>query len=184
MPTKLVLIRHGQTDWNIAGRYQGFTDIDLNDTGVMEARELRRTIDRRGISRVYSSDSVRASHFARLVFPDLDINESPNLREMRFGIFEGLTYDEILARHGRVYRDWLDDPTAVTIPEGEDFYSFERRVNVEVSRIVSENIGLTAAIVTHAGPIRAILRVRNKAIGFWEIRPDNASVTTIEVPDG
>jgi len=181
MATRLVLIRHGETDWNVQKRYMGSTDVALNGNGIAQAQDLAARLDKRGISAVYSSDSSRACDFARIVFPEFVITKKTGFREMNFGIFEGLTHEEILVRHGQVYDTWLRDPFTVAIPGGESFAALAARVRAAAGELAARHGNAVLAVVTHSGPIRALLQDAPSAQDFWGMRPDNASVYTIEV---
>lgn len=181
MATKLVLIRHGETDWNIQGRYLGHTDIGLNANGLAQAERLAGEIDRSGLNYVYASDMSRAFEFARIVFPGFDIFKIPFLREMDFGLFEGRTHAELIASHPELYRKWVDDPFTASIPGAETFGSFEKRIRDGMLNIISRHMGKKVAVVTHSGPIRVMLRDHRKVADFWGIETKNASVHNIEV---
>jgi broad specificity phosphatase PhoE len=178
--TRLILIRHGETDWNHERRYISFTDAGLNATGIAQAEALRRRLTGEKVSAVYSSDSVRASDFARLVFKGHRIEKLPGLREMSFGVFEGLNHEEITRRYPGAYDTWLKDPIGSVIPEGERWSSFSGRVTKIFKKIISLNKGRTAAVVTHAGPIRVILGRILRPESIWDIMPASASVTIVE----
>lgn len=181
MATTFLLIRHGETDWNIQKRYLGSTDVPLNAAGITQARALCARLDTAGITAVYASDLDRAMTFARIVFPTATVIPHTAFREMDFGVFEGLTHDEILAQHDSIYRRWLADPLATPVPGGESFAALSRRVREAVTTIAEKYRGATIAIVTHSGPIRVLLHDNPRTEDFWGIRPDNASVHTIEV---
>ena len=181
MATRFVLIRHGETDWNVQKRYMGSADITLNGNGIKQAEMLAARLDKTGIDAVYSSDSTRAFVFARIVFPEFEITKHPGFREMNFGIFEGLTHEEIAARHGKVYDNWLKNPFTVAIPDGESFAALVTRVRSAAKEIATRHGNAAIAVVTHSGPIRALLQDAPTTQDFWGMRPDNASVYTIEV---
>lgn len=181
MATRLVLIRHGETDWNIQKRYMGSTDVALNENGMKQAEMLATRLDKRAIRAVYSSDSARASVFARIVFPEFDITKHPGFREMSFGIFEGLTHEEIMVRHSSAYENWLKDPFTAAIPDGESFAALETRVRSAARELAALHRDRAIAVVTHSGPIRVLLQDAPTTQDFWGMRPDNASVYTIEV---
>lgn len=184
--TKLILIRHGQTDWNYQKRYSGFTDIDLNEKGKWQARQLSKRLSKEKIHKVYSSDMKRTLQFGRIVFKDMPIEEISELREMNFGIFESLTYREIMDKHSKIYRKWIDNPLGTTIPNGESLNNLARRVRKAVAKILSCNKNKTVAIFTHAGPIRVILCdiLRLDLKDIWQIEPGSASISIIEFVKG
>lgn len=178
--TKLILMRHGQTDWSIKKRYCSFTDIDINDEGKKQAERLCCKLHKEKIHRVYSSDAKRALNFARIVFKGLPVEKIPELREMNFGIFEGLTYQEIMEKYPEIYTKWLSNPFNTIIPKGEGVNELEKKIKRFLRKIISLNINKTIAIVTHAGPIKIIINSILKPKNIWEIKTDLASLSIIE----
>ena len=186
MSTKVILIRHGETDWSYQKRYCGFTDIDLNEKGRQQARELLKRLSKEKIHKVYSSDMKRTLQFAEIVFKDVPVKEMVNLREMNFGIFEGLIYKDIMEKYPQIYGKWLERPLDIAIPQGESLNSMARRVRKALRRILSHNRNKIVAVFTHAGPIRVILcdilKVDLKEI--WQIEQELASISIIEFVEG
>jgi len=185
--TKVILIRHGQTDWNCQKRYCSFTDVDLNQKGRAQVRQLSKQLSNEKVDKVYSSDMKRALQSARIIFKDTPLEEVAALREINFGMFEGLRYQEIMERYGGIYRKWLDNPFGVAIPRGESLSSFVKRVRKALRRILSRNNNnRTVVIVAHGGPIRVVLcdvlglDVRK----IWQIEPKLASISVIEFAKG
>ncbi|MDD5495754.1 MAG: histidine phosphatase family protein [Candidatus Omnitrophica bacterium] len=179
---RLILIRHGETDCNLEARYCGFCNFPLNEKGVWQSRKLAARIKRFRIDKVYSSDLKRACQTSEILFRKAKIEKFPDLREINVGIFEGLRYEEIAERHGRLYKKWLADPFGVKIPEGESFTEMRTRVRKRLAFIASTNAGKTVAIISHGGPIRVVL---NDALGrgpkrFWEITLDNCALSIID----
>jgi len=180
MPTRLILIRHGQTDWNSKKRYISFTNIDLNCRGKNEAKKLYWRLRRERIHKVYSSNAKRALNFARIALRGHPIEKTPELREMNFGIFEGLTYKEIMKKYPKLYTRWIKNPSHAIIPNGESLNDFKKRIRKILARIISLNRNKTSAIVTHAGPIKIIVSDILKSKDIWKIEPSLASLSIIE----
>lgn len=184
--TKVILIRHGETDWSYQKRYCGFTDIDLNEKGRRQARRLHKRLSKETIHKVYSSDMKRTLQFAKIVFKDLPAEQLVDLREMNFGIFEGLTYQDIMEKYPRIYRNWLENPLDIIIPRGEGLNSMARRVRKALRRIIFHNSNKTVAVFTHGGPIRVILC---DILGLdlkevWKIEQELANISIIEFVEG
>jgi probable phosphoglycerate mutase len=97
LTTTILLVRHGQTDWNLAHRWQGHVDIPLNETGRRQARLLARRLETLPIKAIYTSDLIRASETANIVAEPLGILPIPDpaLRERNGGKFQSLTFDEL-----------------------------------------------------------------------------------------
>lgn len=186
MPTKIILIRHGETGWSRQRRYCGTADVDLNKTGKKQARQLCGRLSAEKIHKAYASTLKRVFNFAKMVIKDMPIEGLSELREMNFGIFEGLTYQEIMDRHPQIYKKWLDKPLSVTIPDGESPDNLAKRVKGALAKILSENDNRTVAIFTHAGPIRIILHDIMK-LGpekIWQIKQDLAHISIVEFNNG
>jgi broad specificity phosphatase PhoE len=184
MPTRLILIRHGQTEWNLKKRYVSFTDIDLDTKGRDEAKCLRQKLSNEKIYKVYVSDSKRAINFAKIAFRGFIIEKISDFREMNFGIFEGMTYREIMKKYPKIYNRWLNNPFNTVIPKAESLSNFKKRILKIFKKIVSVNRNRTLAIVTHAGPIRIIINDILKSRNIWDITPDLASINIIEFKRG
>lgn len=186
MSTKVILIRHGETEWSYQKRYCGFTDIELNEKGRQQAIRLLKRLSKEKIHKVYSSDMKRTVKFAKMVFKGLPVEELSDLREMNFGIFEGLTYKDIMEKYPRVYREWLGNPLDIIIPRGETLKSLAKRVRKALRRILSQNSDKKVAVFTHGGPIRVILcdilKLDLKQI--WQIEIGLASISMVEFVKG
>src|SRR5687767_10128865 len=106
------LIRHGETEWNTTGRWQGILPVPLNDIGREQARKLAATLRQDAIQMIYTSDLSRAAETAQIIADTLGIPVSVDerLRELDIGIFQGLTVEEILQRHAREYADFMAQP--------------------------------------------------------------------------
>lgn len=184
MPTKLILIRHGQTSWNKKKRYSGLADIALSTAGKRQAGRLRERLKGEVIHKVYSSDRKRAVQTAAIIFQKLAIDKIPDLKEMDFGVFEGLTYEEIMKKYPAIYKRWLDNPFGASIPEGESLIAFGMRVSGAIKRILSRNRGKTVAVVSHGGAISIFVNKITKSGNFWRLIPSSASISIIEFTDG
>lgn len=184
--TRLILIRHGQTDYNSEKRYCGFSNPPLNEKGIEQVERLSFNLRKTKVDKVYSSDLQRAFQSAKLIFRDLPVEQISDFREMNFGLFEGLGYEEIIKAHPRLYRDWLRYPNQIKIPDGEGLTELNKRVNSRLSSILSENEDKTIALVTHGGPIRAILcqALRFSLKKFWQIEQEITALNIIDYPKG
>ncbi|MFH1428953.1 MAG: histidine phosphatase family protein [Candidatus Margulisiibacteriota bacterium] len=181
MTTSIILIRHGQTNYSLEKKYCGSSNIDLNNTGILQAQMLCGKLKEENIGKIYSSDIQRSLTFATMAFPGRPIEKIPELREFDFGIFEGLTYEALMEKHTRLYTAWLRDPSSTDIPGGESLASFRKRIIRAWRNITAANRNKTLAIVTHAGPIRMILGDILKPKDIWDVTVDIASITTIRI---
>ena len=145
--TTLLLARHGETDWNHEGRWQGWADPPLNETGRAQARELAEQLRSAPFDAVYSSDLSRAYETAEIVAAphDVPVAADPGLREIDVGSWSGLTRGELKERFPNGER-----------PDGETRDQHRARVHAAVERIARANLGQRILIVTHGGTMRAL----------------------------
>ena len=153
--TTLLLVRHGETDWNRDGRWQGRSDTRLNDRGREQARQLAAKLD--GVDVVYSSDLARARETADIVAQQLglDIQVDARLRERGFGAWEGLTSEEIEQRFADAHRRWKagEGPGA---DDAEPFDAFATRIHAFLEDVLRLHPGESVLVISHGGSIRVI----------------------------
>jgi broad specificity phosphatase PhoE len=156
---RILLIRHGQTDWNAEGRYQGFVDVPLNATGIAQAQALAAHLSDRPIRAVYSSDLQRAHATAAAIAArfGLSVQDDPRWRELHLGVFQGLTTSEITAKYPREMQQMRDDYMDYVVPQGESRRAMQERVYAAYREIAVNEIAPEIAVVAHGGPIRVLL---------------------------
>lgn len=183
---KLILVRHGETIWNREHRVQGFSDIDLNDTGVHQARQLALSLKDATISAIYSSPLVRAKNTARIIneFHHAPVYTEPGLMEMDQGDFEGLTFQELMACEKDFLKQWQSDPASVQMPNGESFLDVQQRAWKVIEGIIDQ--AADALVVSHNFTIAAILcKIKNISLSYFrEVCVDTASRTLIKIENG
>ena len=158
MPTtRILLARHGETEWNRLGRWQGHADPPLNETGRRQAEALAAQLEGDGIVAVYSSDLRRAGETARIVADrlGLEVTERRALREIDVGSWSGLTRDEVRERFPDGFARWLAGEIG---HDGETREALTRRVVAAVEAIAHDHPGESVLVVTHGGSIRAVRR--------------------------
>ena len=153
--TTLLLARHGETDWNRYHRWQGHTGPPLNETGRRQATELAAQVN--DIHVVYSSDTERAYETAAIVAERhrLQVETDPRLREVDFGLWEGLTRAEINERFSGGFARWLSGESS-TPDGGEADEVMAERVLGALRDIAARHDGSRVLVVTSGGPIRAV----------------------------
>lgn len=151
--TKLLVVRHGVTEWNRDGRAQGMADIDLDDEGRRQAEAVAATMASFDIDAVFSSDLKRAVHTAEPIAErhGLDVRQDPDFREVDQGEWTGLTTDEIRRRWPDL---WGPARHYSTRPGGESPAQVRSRVLRGIGRVVQEHAGQTVVIVSHGAAIR------------------------------
>lgn len=161
MPTtELILIRHGETDWNRELRFQGHIDVPLNDMGHEQARRLGLRMARESVQHLVCSDSMRAQQTAAPAAQqlELEIVTTVTLREQNFGVVEGMRADEIQSLHPRAWEDWLQFREDHAMPEGESARQFHARIMDALGTIAAEHLGQTVLVVTHGGVLDMVWR--------------------------
>ncbi|HVY55915.1 MAG TPA: histidine phosphatase family protein [Thermodesulfobacteriota bacterium] len=155
----LILIRHGETEWNRTGRCQGVADIDLNDNGLRQIGELALSLRDADISAVYSSNLLRALRTAREIASrhGLDVRVEKDLREMDQGELEGLLFDDIRDRYAHVLREWRESPETLRLPGGEMLSQVEERAWAVFQKLDSLHSDETVVAVSHNLTITALL---------------------------
>jgi broad specificity phosphatase PhoE len=188
---RILLLRHGETDWNRIDRIQGWGDISLNGRGRTQARSAAQFLADQypDLDRLLSSDLPRAAETAKLVastgtFAHLDIEYDPDWRERDFGIYQGQAGDRFFEENPEFAMLDGHDGAKHNVPEdGESYVAFRERVCSAWDDLRSDVDG-TALVVTHSGVIRAIIAAVEDAIienVFYEYDVENGSVTEIVV---
>jgi alpha-ribazole phosphatase len=157
---KLFLIRHGQTSWNEEGRYQGDQDIVLNRVGIKQAKLAAKYLSKVEFINIYSSPLKRTLYTAETIKGkrDIKIKIREDLKEMNFGKWEGLKFQDINDKYHNDYHKWLEDPYNNRPTGGENFKEITKRTTAAINRIVSENTdGSSVAVVAHGGVILSLL---------------------------
>lgn len=157
---RIFLLRHGATDWNLAGKCQGLTDVELNDAGRAQAEAAAAALAGESVSAVYSSHLKRARDTAAAVARPhgLTAEVEENLRELDHGDLEGLTFVEIRNVHTEFIRVWHERPAEALIPGGEQLIEVERRAWEALGRIVCRHRDdETLVLVSHNFPILAVV---------------------------
>jgi broad specificity phosphatase PhoE len=183
---KLLLARHGQTEWNAAARFQGHTDIGLSERGRAQAHALGRGLRGRPVTAAYVSPMRRAIETAEIALADAGILWTPieELRELSLGQWEGCTVDEIRRRAGDPYAAWLRAPLDFPPPDAEPLPAVRDRVMTAVERIAAAHDDGEALVIAHGGVI-SVYACHLLGCSFnhlWRLRVDNCSLTIVRPP--
>ncbi len=183
---RIVLVRHGETDWNQSGRFQGQEDVYLNQRGLVQAREIAIAVAALKLAALYSSPLRRtmqvADEIARLV--GLPVIKCEDFRELALGDLEGVTGQEMRTRWPQVYDTWRTDPAKLVMPNGESLVQLQKRtwkaiLDLEKAHGQSDIV----AVVSHNFAIRAVV---GKLLGmplsnFHRMSLDLGATCTIEL---
>lgn len=163
------LIRHGQTDYNAQGRFYGSHDPSINALGQQQARDLADLMAKESIEQVYVSPLRRSQETASLIFPHDQLTIVESLVEKDFGLWEGLTANQIQASFPKEWQEWLAAPLAVTPPQAESFSDFQVRV-WQATKVLLAKEQASFALVLHLGVLRLIYQyLVDPQADFWEI---------------
>lgn len=159
--TELILIRHGETDWNRELRFQGQLDVPLNATGLEQAQRVAERMAGEPPQVLVSSDLQRALQTAQAVSTrvrQLDPVLDAALREQHFGIVEGLQVADIKARHAQAWEQWVRFEADFAFDGGESTRVFHARVLAAIRALAQHHAGQTLAVVTHGGVLDMVYR--------------------------
>lgn len=181
--TRIYMVRHGQTEWNKLSKVQGRTDIELSETGTLQAKLLAKRLERENIDAIYSSSLQRALRTAEIIaeYKNCSVNKSEKYWEICFGPWEGMTINEIKERYSEHFRVYREDPASFSLPGAETFLELSERTYMGVKEIVKSHVGKNILIVSHGMAIKAaIIRILDIDIrNYTKFRIDNASITVI-----
>ncbi len=159
--TRLIAVRHGETDWNQASRIQGQLDIALNVTGQWQARRAGQALADEPIAAVYSSDLQRAADTARAIaqLHGLNVQFDTDLRERHFGDMQGLTWQTIYDQHPDVAHAWRARLPDFAPHGGETLLALQSRVATVVQRLAQAHTGDLIVLVAHGGILDMLYRL-------------------------
>jgi len=179
--TEIILVRHGETEWNVQEVFRGRIDIELNETGLRQAELLAEYLSGIKLDAVYSSPLKRALNTAQAIASHhkLEVKISPGLIDFDFGKWQGLSHQEIKRRYKKLYVQWLENPHLIRMPDGESLNGVRKRALGVVNEVVAKHEG-TIVLVSHRVVnkvlICALLGLDNSH--FWNIRQDTCGITT------
>ena len=187
---KIYLIRHGLTETNKEQRFVGWSDVPLAPEGFQQVEKLGSRLAQELAAEpkvnLYCSDLLRAKQTAEAIGRQIGLapKASTSLREINFGQWEMLTYNEISSRYGEELQFWFADPYHYTPPGGENFTEVSRRFRQGLDKIIKERSGGPLVIVSHGGAITSFLHYCQdyslQTEGLWRLRLDNASISLVE----
>lgn len=187
MKTRLYFIRHGETDWNVEGRYQGSTDILLSEVGRKQAKLLGKRFQNIDIDMVYASPLKRAYATAEAVSlgADVPIVKEDDFREINFGEWEGHTTKELEEKFGEAYNTFKKNPMRESMPGEGSFQNAMDRGLKAINNILEKHQGQNIAIVSHGALLRVMM------IGLMEFEDsvyfktwlDNTSISIIDISE-
>jgi len=184
----IILIRHGETDWNRIGRCQGVADIVLNENGKRQARELAHSLRDHNIKAIYSSDLKRARETAQHIAEhhNITVQLEPGLQEMNQGDLEGLSFPDIRDRYAEVLKQWRESPETLRLPSGESLVEVQNRAWKVFEKVHDKHLGETVVVVSHNLTIITLLcKITGVGLkGFRDFHIEATSKNIIISEDG
>lgn len=191
---KLILARHGETDWNKQRRMQGISDTELNETGRMQVEALAQSLKDKNVKAIYSSPLKRALDTAYAIgyHHQIDVVPIDNLKELDVGEMDGLSYEEMSSQYSDFLKEWIKDCTAVRLPGGCTMHETQDKAWTAIQDILQnhhagaikteEHEEGLVVVVAHFFPILSIIC---KALGihlsqFRRLKVDLASTSTLD----
>ncbi len=187
--TRIILVRHGETEWNRVERFRGRADVPLNQTGMGQAEATARAIaDRWRPAAVYSSPLSRAARTAESIARRFDLTAEvhPGFIDIEYGQWQGLTPEEAARQWPDPLAKWYRTPGSARIPGGESLDELRERCGGAIKEVVEKHPGSTVVVVSHTVVNRVILLL---VLGlandrFWRLRQDTCAINEIEADDG
>jgi broad specificity phosphatase PhoE len=184
---RIYLVRHGETDYNVSGRWQGDLDIPLNRVGKEQAKLVGEVFLTLSIGAMYSSDLSRAYETAQTIAKTIGyahIYTDQRLRELNLGIFQGLTRQEIMETYPLEHTYWQNDDNYAVPKGGESRIQVQKRIHAFWQEMTTKETAENVVVVSHGGTIRWLLNrvfAPDMLIGKHF---ENTSITTVECHDG
>ena len=185
---RLIIVRHGESEWNCVGRYQGQRDARLSELGLRQANALAQRLRHEPIDVIFTSPLQRAAKTAEAIarfHPEVPLEYAPEIMEISHGDWEGLLTKEVLERYGAGLREWHWHPTRAQMPNGESFSNILKRVLDFKERLVEQYHERNVLLSTHDVVVKILVA---DALGMNMDRINriwvtNASISVIEYSD-
>ncbi|MDY6912159.1 MAG: histidine phosphatase family protein, partial [Chloroflexota bacterium] len=177
---RLILVRHGQTDWNKEYRVQGHRDLSLNEFGMAQAEAISKALQSETVEAIYSSPLLRAYQVAQAINQthQVDITSVSKLKELDVGETDGLHYPELGTLYPDFFKLWTDDAAAAQFPGGESLPELQGRVWEAVENIIAANHLKSVVITSHFFALLTLL-CKVLDLGLSDFRRLNLSVASI-----
>lgn len=183
--TRIFLVRHGETRWNAEKRYIGVTDLELTDKGRRQAQAVGRCLAGNcQVNVVFSSSLIRANETGKIISDSVnaELKIESELNEIDFGKWEGLTAEEILRDYPEMIHKWQSLEPTFTMPQGENWLDFQKRVRNGFNRIYKKSKEESVALVSHAGVIKTLVCqiLGIDLSNFWRFELSHGAISVLE----
>jgi len=179
--TEIMIVRHGETEWNVGEIFRGRVDIELNETGIKQAGLLAEYLSKIELEAIYSSPLKRAFKTAEIIagYHKLDVHIAPSLIDFNFGKWQGLAHQEVKEKYKELYAAWTNHPERVKMPDGESLDDVRKRAMDVVNNLITRYQGAVALVshrVVNKVLICALLGLDNSH--FWNVKQDTCGIST------
>jgi phosphoserine phosphatase len=188
---RFLIVRHGETDWNRAGRFQGQIDVPLNDHGRSQAAQAKEFLKEVPIDFAFTSHLLRPKETAQIILeahPGVELKTNEDLQEISHGLWEGKLESEIAADYDQELQDWRTKPETVQMPEGENLQDVWDRAGAAWQDIIQQvgDVNQTGIVVAHDATNKVLLcqLMGLEMKDFWKVKQGNGAVTVVSYPRG
>ncbi len=186
--TRIIILRHGRTEWNRVEKFRGRADIGLDRIGMKQAEAAAKRIKEWPISAIYSSPLPRAVATAEIIGTHLELGVQlmPDIIDVDFGEWQGLSTQEVIDRYDGLYSKWIEHPGDMKFPGGESFANVKDRISRAIDILIQQHSKESIILVTHK-VICQMLVLNLLALNsshFWQITQDVCAMNLFEVRGG
>lgn len=185
---RVILVRHGETNWNKEGRYQGQIDTELSERGIEQGKALALALKDIHIDEFYASHLKRARDTAGFCaqYHGKDVKVDERLQEIAHGTWEGRLASDVELESPELLKAWRQTPDKVLMPEGEDLQMLNQRSMRALEDIASSNVGKTVLVAAHDATNKVLICSIMQAplSSFWQVKQDNTCINVIEYENG
>ena len=186
--TRLIIVRHGRTEWNRVEKFRGRADIGLDGVGMKQAETAAKRITGWPISAIYSSPMRRALTTAEIIAAPLGLKVQPmsGIIDVDYGKWQGLSTEDVVARDGRLYSQWIESPDKVKFPGGESFTEVRERATSAIDDLIQQHPKETVVLVSHKVICQILILslLGLDSSHFWQITQDVCAINLFEVRGG
>lgn len=185
--TDIILVRHGETEWNVEEVFRGRIDVELNEAGIKQAELLAKYLSDLNIAAICSSPLKRALKTAEAIanYHKIDVEIAPGLIDFSYGKWQGLPHQEVKDKYKELYAEWIVNPQQVRMPAGESLNDVRKRAIAVVDNVIAKYEGAVVLVshrVVNKVLICALLGLDNSH--FWSIKQDMCGITSFSYENG
>jgi broad specificity phosphatase PhoE len=186
--TRLIIVRHGRTEWNRVERFRGRADIGLDEVGKKQAETVAKRVKEWPVSAIYSSPLCRALATAKIIAGPLGLTVQliPGIVDIDYGAWQGLSTEDVVAKDGHLYSQWIESPHKVKFPGGESFAEVRERASTAVDNLIIQHSKETVVLVSHKVICQMLILslLGLDSSHFWQITQDVCAMNLFEVRGG